>query len=149
MSDLVGNTEVRFSRIAAQLYRQRVPQDDTYTANIVPSSCAGRYTSPSLNDRLWYTAGAITLYVIAYQILKHTLRKLVHADLFSEAKIEKFHWKKFDIFNILAQNFDCGYTLEPPRREIRKIGVPLHIPVLLQWGIRVTDIFPADTQENQ
>ena len=30
--------------------------------------------------------------------------------LFSEAK---FHWKNFGIF---AQNIDCGYTLEPPRR---------------------------------
>ena len=28
-----------------------------------------------------------------------------------------FHWKKkCDIFNIFAQNFDCRYTLEPPRR---------------------------------
>ena len=24
--------------------------------------------------------------------------------------------KKFDIFLIFAQNIDCGYTLEPPRR---------------------------------
>ena len=24
--------------------------------------------------------------------------------------------KKFDIFRILAQNIDCGYSLEPPRR---------------------------------
>ena len=23
----------------------------------------------------------------------------------------------FDIFLIFAQNIDCGYTLEPPRRE--------------------------------
>ena len=31
-------------------------------------------------------------------------------------KIENFHWKSFDIFLIFAQNIDCGYTLEPPRR---------------------------------
>ena len=30
-------------------------------------------------------------------------------------KNENFHWKNFDIF-IFAQNIDCGYTLEPPRR---------------------------------
>ena len=30
---------------------------------------------------------------------------------------EKIHWKNFDIFLIFAQNIDCGYTLEPPRRE--------------------------------
>ena len=29
---------------------------------------------------------------------------------------ENFHWKIFDIFLIFAQNMDCGYTLEPPRR---------------------------------
>ena len=51
-----------------------------------------------------------------------------------------------DNFLIFAQNIDCGYTLEPPRRgeavltsthnlcfgaKIRKIGIPLHTPVLL------------------
>ena len=41
----------------------------------------------------------------------------------------------FDFFFIFAQNIDCGYTLEPPRRggsneypqsiaKIRKIGIP-------------------------
>ena len=31
-------------------------------------------------------------------------------------KNENFYWKFFDIFLIFAQNIDCGYTLEPPRR---------------------------------
>ena len=31
-------------------------------------------------------------------------------------KMKKIHWKNFDIFLIFAQNLDCGYTLEPPRR---------------------------------
>ena len=47
------------------------------------------------------------------------LRKLAHAinrDFFLVVKIEKFHQKNFDIFPIFAQNIDCGYTLEPPRR---------------------------------
>ena len=30
--------------------------------------------------------------------------------------MENFQLKKFDIFLIFAQNIDCGYTLEPPRR---------------------------------
>ena len=34
----------------------------------------------------------------------------------------------FSIFLIFAQNIDCGYTLEPPRR---KVGIPLQTPVLL------------------
>ena len=56
---------------------------------------------------------------------------------FFSSKIEIFHQKIFDIFLIFAQNIDCGYTLEPPRRggsneypqsmfwsKIRKIGIP-------------------------
>ena len=48
----------------------------------------------------------------------HSLRKLAHAinREFSSFKIENFQLKKFDIFLIFAQNIDCGYKLEPPRR---------------------------------
>ena len=31
-------------------------------------------------------------------------------------KHEKFQIKTSDIFHISAQNIDCGYSLEPPRR---------------------------------
>ena len=31
-------------------------------------------------------------------------------------KNENLQCTKFDIFLIFAQNIDCGYTLEPPRR---------------------------------
>ena len=31
-------------------------------------------------------------------------------------KNEKFQIKTSDIFHISAQNIDCGYSLEPPRR---------------------------------
>ena len=31
-------------------------------------------------------------------------------------KKEGFRIKNFDIFHISAQNIDCGYSLEPPRR---------------------------------
>ena len=56
---------------------------------------------------------------------------------------ENFQKKKLNIFLNFAQNIDCGYTLEPPRRgssneytlcfgsKIRKIGIPLLISVLL------------------
>ena len=40
-----------------------------------------------------------------------SLRKHAHA-IYSE----NFQQKFFDIFLIFAQNIDCGYTLEPPRR---------------------------------
>ena len=55
--------------------------------------------------------------------------------------------KKEDIFLIFAQNINCGYTLEPPRRggsneypqsifgaKIRKIGKPLQTPFFLYKG---------------
>ena len=46
------------------------------------------------------------------------LRKHAHAIYrdFLSFKIENFQLKMFDIFLIFAQNIDCGYTLEPPRR---------------------------------
>ena len=50
--------------------------------------------------------------------IRYTLRKHAHA-IYGKSfgcKNENFHWKKFDIFLIFAQNIDCGYTLEPPRR---------------------------------
>ena len=34
--------------------------------------------------------------------------------IFHSCKNENFQLKFFDIFHILAQNIDCGYTLEPP-----------------------------------
>ena len=59
--------------------------------------------------------------------------------------------KKSDIFHISAQNIDCGYSLEPPRRcgsseyvqsmflaEIRKIMYnPVNPSFTIQkWGLR-------------
>ena len=67
-----------------------------------------------------------------------------YTEIFKAVKNENFQWKFLDIFLIFAQNIDCGYTLEPPHRggsneylnlcfgaKIRKIGIPLHTPVLL------------------
>ena len=34
----------------------------------------------------------------------------------SPPKIENFQIKNIHIFHISAQNIDCGYSLEPPRR---------------------------------
>ena len=39
-----------------------------------------------------------------------------YTEILKVVKNEKFHQKKFDIFLIFAQNIDCGYMLEPPRR---------------------------------
>ena len=39
-----------------------------------------------------------------------------YTEIFKVVKNEKISVKKFDIFLIFAQNIDCGYSLEPPRR---------------------------------
>ena len=69
------------------------------------------------------------------------------------------------LFLICAQNIECRYTVEPPRRggsveavltsthnlcfgaKTRKIGIHLHTPVLLfksgvEGGLHFTDMFP-------
>ena len=53
---------------------------------------------------------------INYQLI--SLRKLAHAIkiYYLSLKNSKFSSEKNDIFLIFAQNIDCGYTLEPPRR---------------------------------
>ena len=47
-----------------------------------------------------------------------TLRKHAYSNKqkISPPKTEKFQTKNSDIFHISAQNIDCGYSLEPPRR---------------------------------
>ena len=46
------------------------------------------------------------------------LRKYAFSNILKilQPKKENFQIKKFDIFHISAQNIDCGYSLEPPRR---------------------------------
>ena len=63
---------------------------------------------------------------------------------FFRSKIDNFQRKIFDIFLFFAQNIDCGYTLEAPRRggsneypqsmfwsKNKEIDIPLHTPFLL------------------
>ena len=48
-----------------------------------------------------------------------TLRKQAYSNILKilpPKKKEKFQIKKSDIRQIFAQNIDCGYSLEPPRR---------------------------------
>ena len=48
----------------------------------------------------------------------NTLRKHPYSNILKilPPKNEKFQIKNSDIFPISAQNIDCGYSLEPPRR---------------------------------
>ena len=47
-----------------------------------------------------------------------SLRKHAYSNIkkISPPKTENFQVKNSDIFHISAQNIDCGYSLEPPRR---------------------------------
>ena len=66
------------------------------------------------------------------------LRKLVHTEIFSALNVESFfRKKKMDISNIFVPNTDCRYIQSSFGSKIRKISIPLYIPVLLlKWGIR-------------
>ena len=48
----------------------------------------------------------------------YTLRKHAYSNILKilPPKTESFQIKNSDIFHISAQNIDCGYSLEPPRR---------------------------------
>ena len=41
-------------------------------------------------------------------------------------KLKIFRLKNSDIFHISAQNVDCGYSLEPPRRNKKKMYTPVN-----------------------
>ena len=57
------------------------------------------------------TAQLICVFVFAYANCWFS-----HAQAQIVKKKENFQQKTFDIFLIFAQNVDCVYTLEPPRR---------------------------------
>ena len=74
----------------------------------------------------------------------HPLRKHAHMiySNFFRSKIDNFQRKNFDIFLIFAQNIDCGYMLEPPRR-----GGSNEYPQSMFWSknkkIRYTPAYPS------
>ena len=64
-----------------------------------------------------------------------------YKEIFKVVKNENFPLKNFDIFLIFAQNIDCGYTLEPPRR-----GGSNEYPQSKFWSInRYTPANPSFT----
>ena len=58
--------------------------------------------------------------IIVYVTHAITLRKHAYSNILKilpqKKKNENFQIKNSDIFPISAQNIDCGYSLEPPRR---------------------------------
>ena len=63
------------------------------------------------NHGCWY----LGLFIYAQKI---SLRKHTYSNILNilQPKKENFQIKIFGIFHISAQNIDCGYSLEPPRR---------------------------------
>ena len=53
------------------------------------------------------------LYKISLSLRKHAYSNILKI---LQPKQGNFPIKKSDIFHISAQNIDCGYSLEPPRR---------------------------------
>ena len=51
-------------------------------------------------------------------VRSYSLRKHAYSNILRilPPKNENFQMKKSDIFHIIAQSIDCGYSLEPPRR---------------------------------
>ena len=72
-----------------------------------------------------------------------------YTEIFFGDKNEKFYWKIFDIFLIFAQNIDCGYTLEPPRRGGSRRGGSNEYPQTMFWSKnkknRYTPAYPSFT----
>ena len=61
---------------------------------------------------------------------------------FSPLKTENFQIKNSDIFHISAQNIDCGYSLEPPRR-----GGSNEYPQSMFWAKKKTNnVYPCKPQ---
>ena len=55
----------------------------------------------------------LTCITVTFALWKHAYSNILK--IFSP-KNENFQIKNSDIFHISAQNIDCGYSLEPPRR---------------------------------
>ena len=72
-----------------------------------------------------------------------TLRKHDFSNLLkiSPPKTENFQIKKSDVFHISAQNIDCGYSLEPPRR-----GGSYEYPQSMFLSINKKNVYPCKPQ---
>ena len=58
------------------------------------------------------------LFTVETTLVAFALRKHAYSNILKTLppKTENFQMKNSDIFHISAQNIDCGYSLEPPRR---------------------------------
>ena len=76
----------------------------------------------------------------------YTLRKHAYSNILKilPPKNENFQIKNSDVFQILAQIIDCGYSLEPPRRGGSN-GYPQSMFLAEIRKIRFTPVNPSLT----
>ena len=89
---------------------------------------------------------------------RFSLRKPAYSNILkiSPAKTEGFQIKQSDIFHISAQNVDCVYSLEPPRRGgsnkysqsmfLSRTKKIIYFPLnpsftILKWGLRGSKLY--------
>ena len=143
----VGVCIIRWIIIILQLFNQPFHCTNLYYQNLphFPFNMSQHNGKITTIGPVWPAKTQIRLYI---HPVWQSLRKQAYTNMYiiSPPKTENFQIKKSDSFHISAQNIDCGYSLEPPRRggsneypqsmfwaEIRKT-IPLWTPVLLYKG---------------
>ena len=96
----VMNTSLWFMPVSNEFHLHRENR------KVIKIGCIFR--APYLHQEVWHQAGALTAHYENTPIQIYW--KFYHQ------KMAIFQIKKCDIFHISAQNIDCGYSLEPPRR---------------------------------
>ena len=94
-----------------------MPRIHMYVYIKVATACARESSDQSLH--LNYLITIITVVPLCIFIVRSSsLRKHPYSNILKilPLKKENFQIENSDIFHISAQNIDCGYSLEPPRR---------------------------------
>ena len=92
------------------------------------------------SSNVLYTISKLSRYVWNQTFIHYENLPMQYTVIFKNVKNENFQWKTYDIFLIFAQNIDCGYTLEPPRR-----GGSNEYPQSMFWSKnKKNNYIPAD-----
>ena len=75
------------------------------------------------------------------QLRKHAYSNILR--ILPPKNEKNFQMKSSCSFHISVQNIDCGYSLEPPRRDIRKLMfAPVNPSFTIQkWGLRGSKLY--------
>ena len=85
-------------------------------AGMIPNYCSTPAARTEAADACSYLYSPV--FTDCRNVVSTTLRKHAYSNILIilPPKIENFQIIIFDIFHISAQNIDCGYSLELPRR---------------------------------